>query len=161
LSARLAGAAPEAVSRGLRTFHTLPHRLEPVGEKQSVTWVNDSKATNVAATRSALLSLDRTLVILLGGVDKGEDFRPLAEPMRGRVRAAVVYGAVRDRLAAEIGDATEVVTVDGSFEDAVGAALERALPGDVLLLSPATASFDMFDNYEARGRRFTELAQED
>jgi UDP-N-acetylmuramoylalanine--D-glutamate ligase len=161
LSARLAGAAPEAVSRGLRTFHALPHRLEPVGEKQSVTWVNDSKATNVAATRSALLSLDRTLVILLGGVDKGEDFRPLAEPMRGRVRAAVVYGAVRDRLAAEIGDATEVVTVDGSFEDAVGAALERALPGDVLLLSPATASFDMFDNYEARGRRFTELAQED
>jgi UDP-N-acetylmuramoylalanine--D-glutamate ligase len=161
IAARLAGADPEAVTRGLRTFRPLPHRLERVAERGGVTWVNDSKATNVAATRSALSSLDGPLVVLLGGVDKGEDFSPLAEPLRARARAAIVYGAVRDRLTAEISDATEVVKVEGSFEDAVRAARARARAGDVLLLSPATASFDMFDNYEARGRRFTELSHED
>src|SRR5690606_34019384 len=77
LTARLAGAEPEGIRLGLRSFRSLPHRLEPVGEHEGVLWVNDSKATNVAAARSALESLDRPLVVLLGGKDKGEDFRPL------------------------------------------------------------------------------------
>lgn len=157
LAARLAGAPTDAVSDGLRSAEALPHRMAPVHEDGGVLWVNDSKATNVAATVSALESLERPVILLLGGKDKGEDFGPLRDAL-GRVRAAVVYGAAGPRIVRAVEGAVEIVPVDGDFADVVEAARSAARSGDVVLLSPACSSFDMFANYEERGRRFAELA---
>lgn len=159
LVARLAGATPDALARGLRTARALPHRLEPVLERRGILWVNDSKATNVAATASALGSLERPVVLLLGGKDKAEDFARL-RPALANVRAAVTYGAAGPRLAGALDGAVDVVPVEGTFDQAVRAAADRARPGDIVLLSPACSSFDMFENYEERGRRFAALARE-
>ncbi len=161
VTARLAGAEPDALARGLRTFPPMPHRLEPVAERHGVLWINDSKATNVAATRSALGSLDRPVVALLGGWDKGEDFSPLLAASPPGVRVVVAYGAAGPRIAAALADALPVILVTGSFEDAVRRAEAEALPGDALLLSPACSSFDMFSGYEERGRAFAALAGRD
>jgi len=160
LVARLAGLEPGAIARGLRSARPLPHRLEPVTEADGILWVNDSKATNVAAAVSALLSLDRPVVLLLGGKDKGEELSPLADAARGRVRVAVCYGAAGARIAEAL--RTGGIPLRGpeaGLTDAVRIAREEALPGDVVLLSPACSSFDEFENYEARGHRFASLAR--
>jgi len=159
LTACLAGASVEGIVRGLRTARPLPHRLEPVAEGRGILWVNDSKATNVAATRSALESLTRPVVLLLGGKDKGEDFRPLRAAL-GRVLAVVVYGAAGTRIAAELDGAADLTRLQAGFPEVVRAAGERAREGDIVLLSPACSSFDMFENYEDRGRQFGALARE-
>jgi UDP-N-acetylmuramoylalanine--D-glutamate ligase len=159
LTARLAGASLDGIVRGLGTARPLPHRLEPVVEGRGILWVNDSKATNVAATRSALESLSRPVVLLLGGKDKGEDFRPLRACLSG-VRAAVVYGAAGRRIAAELEGAADLTLLAADFRTVVRAAQERAREGDILLLSPACSSFDMFESYEDRGRQFAALAGE-
>jgi UDP-N-acetylmuramoylalanine--D-glutamate ligase len=139
---------------GLRTATPLPHRLEFVADRNGVIWVNDSKATNVAATRSALESLLLPTVLLLGGVDKGEDFRALVPP-GANIRAILAYGAAGPRIVREVGKA---VLVEGDLESVIQRAATLAEPGDLILLSPACSSFDMFDNYEERGRLFTALA---
>jgi len=161
LAAGLAGAQPGSLAQGLESFPSLPHRLEPVGSARGLRWVNDSKATNVAATVGALQSLAGPLVILLGGKDKGEDLTPLREAVHGGVRGAVLYGEARGRMARSLEGSTELHVVGGSFEAAVDVAARLAVPGDVLLLSPACSSFDMFPNYEARGDRFAALARGD
>jgi UDP-N-acetylmuramoylalanine--D-glutamate ligase len=134
--------------------------MQPVAEADGVVWVNDSKATNVAATLSALASVDRPVVLLLGGKDKGESFAPLAEGMTGRVRLAIAFGATGPRIAREIGDAVPLELMGTDFRAVVARAAESARPGDMILLSPACSSFDMFDSYEHRGREFTALAEE-
>jgi UDP-N-acetylmuramoylalanine--D-glutamate ligase len=162
LAARLAGARAAGIADGLRSARPLPHRLEPVVERNGVLWVNDSKATNVAATASALASLDRRVVILLGGKDKGEPFVPLAEALAERARAVIAYGAVGPRIAGELiralGERLPVHLMGSDFGAIVARAAKLAEPGDIVLLSPACSSYDMFDNYEHRGRRFAELA---
>jgi len=159
LTARLAGAEVGALARGLETAHPLPHRLATVAEVAGVLWVNDSKATNVAATRSALESLDRPVVLLVGGTDKGEDFTALRSALAG-ARAVLAYGAAGDRLVRELeGSAAPVRRVTGSFARVVAEAEAVARAGDMVLLSPACSSFDMFESYEARGERFRELAR--
>jgi UDP-N-acetylmuramoylalanine--D-glutamate ligase len=160
VAARLAGLSPDAIARGLRSTRPLPHRMQPVAEADGVVWVNDSKATNVAATLSALASVDRPVVLLLGGKDKGESFAPLAEGMTGRVRLAIAFGATGPRIAREIGDAVPLELMGTDFRAVVARAAESARPGDMILLSPACSSFDMFDSYEHRGREFTALAEE-
>lgn len=155
ITARLAGANAEGLRSGLRTARPLPHRLEPVADRDGVLWVNDSKATNVAATRSALESLDRPVVLLVGGKDKGEDFSRLVPDGAG-VRAVIAYGAAGSRLVSELSGSDLVA---GGLESAVRRAAAIAQPGDVVLLSPACSSFDMFENYEERGRLFTALAR--
>jgi len=159
LAARLAGADVEGLGQGLRGFRPLPHRLEPVGEANGLRWVNDSKATNVAATAGALESLPGPLVLLLGGKDKGEDLAPLRRAIHSGVRCVVLYGEARQRMAGALNGAAPLRLVDGSFESAVGIGTDMAAPGDILLLSPACSSFDMFSNYEARGGRFAALAR--
>jgi UDP-N-acetylmuramoylalanine--D-glutamate ligase len=159
LTARVVGSEAEAIARGLRGFRPLPHRLQPVGDAGGLRWVNDSKATNVAATVGALLSLDGPLVILLGGTDKGEDLTPLRAALHDGVRAAVVYGEARHRMAGALEGPTRLQLVDGTFDDAVSSARALAAPGDILLLSPACSSFDMFESYVARGNRFAALAR--
>jgi UDP-N-acetylmuramoylalanine--D-glutamate ligase len=171
LVARLAGAEPDRIAEGLRSARPLPHRLEPILDRGGVLWVDDSKATNVAATRSALASLDRPVVILLGGKDKGEPFSPLADALAERARAVIAYGAAGPRIVSELrgelrddrgGElAAEPPTVElmgSDFESVMRRAAALAVPGDIVLLSPACSSYDMFENYEHRGRRFGELA---
>jgi len=155
LTAQLAGASVEGLRGGLRTARPLPHRLEPVADRDGVLWVNDSKATNVAATRSALLSLDRPVVLLVGGKDKGEDFSRLV-PDRAVVRSILAYGAAASRIVSEVPGSD---LVPGALESVVGRAAAVAQAGDVVLLSPACSSFDMFESYEERGRLFATLAQ--
>jgi UDP-N-acetylmuramoylalanine--D-glutamate ligase len=165
LVARLAGAQSGGIAAGLGTARALPHRLEPVHDRDGVLWVNDSKATNVAATRSALASLDRPALLLLGGKDKGEDFSPLAEAAE-RLRSVIAYGAAGPRAAAELrtalgaGTSDTVELVEGSLEGVVARARTLARRGDVVLLSPACSSYDMYESYEHRGRHFTTLARE-
>ncbi len=185
IAARLAGADVESIRRGLASFRPLPHRMEPVAERDGILWVNDSKATNVAAARTAVESLDRPLLLLLGGKDKGESFAPLAPALPGRARGVLLYGAVAPRLEEELlqalgdsarstppggeppttrGDAADqgvyLEAVEGGLEGAVARARALARPGDVVLLSPATSSFDAFANYAERGDRFRALARE-
>ena len=168
LAAAAAGADPETFDDALAAFGPLPHRMEPVGTVDGVLWINDSKATNVAACACALRGLAGPLVLLLGGAEKGEDFRALVPAMANKVRGVVAYGATGPRAASEIrsavarrGGAAEdglvVVEVDGGFGDVVAAGRSLARPGDVLLLSPACSSFDMFGDYRERGRVFRSL----
>ncbi len=168
LAAMASGASdcyrePGAAASALRSFPPLPHRLEPVGITHGVRWVNDSKATNVAAAESALRSLEGPLVLLLGGTDKGEDFRGLLPAMRGKVRAVIAYGAAGERVARELGGATRrafaVQRIDGAFEEVVSAGQRAARAGDTLLLAPACSSFDMFADYQRRGEAFRSMAR--
>jgi UDP-N-acetylmuramoylalanine--D-glutamate ligase len=168
LVARLAGAATGGIAAGLGSARALPHRLQPILDELGVLWVNDSKATNVAATRSALRSLDRPIVLLLGGKDKGEDFGALAGDMVDRVRCVLVYGAVAERAASEVstalaeltgGAAVAVERIDGGLENVVERARTVSRAGDVVLLSPACSSYDMYPSYEYRGRHYLELVR--
>lgn len=167
LVAHLAGAESGGLTAGLGSTRALPHRLEPVQNRADILWINDSKATNVAATRSALGSFERPIILLLGGKDKGEDFAQLVPAMAGRVRLVLAYGAVGPRVASELSAAgavssggIEVELMDGSLEEVVAHAAKVARAGDVILLSPACSSFDMYESYEHRGRHFTELVRE-
>ncbi len=159
LAARLAGAHPEGIAEGLRTARPLPHRMEPVVERHGVLWVDDSKATNVSATRTALESVGRPVVLLLGGKDKGEDFGALAGPA-GAARAVLAFGAAGPRIAEALAPAAAAALLGSDFRAVLERARGLAEPGDVVLLSPACSSFDMFENYEHRGRVFSELARE-
>jgi UDP-N-acetylmuramoylalanine--D-glutamate ligase len=160
LCARLAGASPDGVALGLRTARPLPHRLEPVVERRGILWVNDSKATNVAATESALNGLSRPVILLLGGKDKGEDFRRLRVAVSRHAHSVIVFGAAAGRLASSLEGTAPLLRIEGSLEEVVRAAADRAREGDVVLLSPACSSFDMFGSYEERGLRFAALVRE-
>lgn len=161
LAVRLTGVSAERIADGLRTASALPHRMEPVAEHDGVVWVNDSKATNVAATVSAVVSAAAPLVLLLGGFDKGESLNALAEVLPGPVRAAVCFGAAGPRFAARLREVPGLTVLDAAgLADAVQRARDVAQPGDWVVLSPASSSFDEFENYEMRGRRFAALAME-
>lgn len=157
VAARLAGAGAEAIADGLRSFRAPPHRLEPIGEREGVLWINDSKATNLASTRVALRSMDRPFVLLLGGRHKGEPYTGLL-PEIASARRVIAFGEAGEIVERELAGHVAVQRVDGPFEEAVGAARVAARAGDALLLSPACSSFDMFRDYEERGRCFVEIA---
>lgn len=160
LAAALAGAPVVAIRDGLRSFRGLEHRLEIVGEWDGVLWVNDSKATNVASTLVALRSVQRPLVLLLGGRHKGEPYTSMIAELRDRARLVIAYGEAAPLIERDLKRAVRVERIDGSFEDVVEQASILAHPGDAVLLSPACSSFDMFSSYEERGRRFKELARQ-
>jgi UDP-N-acetylmuramoylalanine--D-glutamate ligase len=153
-AARAAGIADEHVAAALRSFAGVPHRLELVGEREGVRYVNDSKATNVAAARRALAAFaDEPVHLILGGSGKGEDFAPLAAAIGANVKSVHLIGAEAARLHEAVGG-----DLDATLERAVAHAAELAQPGDVVLLSPACASFDQFANFEERGEAFRRLA---
>jgi UDP-N-acetylmuramoylalanine--D-glutamate ligase len=154
------GLSPESIRRGIRTFRGVSHRIERVLEERGVAYFNDSKGTNVASTIKALESFTEPIVLIAGGKGKGQDFAPLASAARGRVRQAVLIGADRAQIRAAL-EAARVPCADAtSMREAVAAARALARAGDVVLLSPACASFDMFDNYEHRGDVFMGLVRE-
>jgi UDP-N-acetylmuramoylalanine--D-glutamate ligase len=142
------GIDRDAVRAGLRTFAGVEHRLEEVAVVDGVLFVNDSKATNVASTLVALASFDVPVHLILGGQGKGQSF----EALRGRAHATYLIGEARGQLASEVGGEE-----CRSLEVAVARARSAARPGEVVLLSPACASFDQFADYEARGRAFKAL----
>ncbi|WP_189519441.1 UDP-N-acetylmuramoyl-L-alanine--D-glutamate ligase [Kushneria pakistanensis] len=138
-------------------FAGLPHRAQRVADIDGVSWINDSKGTNVGATLAAIegigVTLTGRLILLAGGMGKGADFTPLAAPLASHARAVVVYGRDREQLAQALHTAVTVVVVD-TLEQAMQHAMGVAQPGDAVLLSPACASLDQFDNFEARGEAF-------
>lgn len=153
-----AGLAREAMIDVLSEFRGLPHRTEWVAEVRGVTWLNDSKATNVGATLAAVAGFATPLVLIAGGDGKGQDFAPLAAALPGRVRAVVLLGRDAPRIAAAIGDRVPVKLVT-TMEQAVKQAARLAKAGDTVLLSPACSSLDMFENFEQRGRQFAEAVR--
>jgi UDP-N-acetylmuramoylalanine--D-glutamate ligase len=151
--------ALDRISDVLRGFRGLEHRIELVGELGGITWINDSKSTNVASTLVALRGMTRPTVLLLGGRHKGEPYTDLLPELQRTGRAVVAYGEAGPLIERDLGDAVPVRRLGSSFEDVMNAARELARPGDVVLLSPACSSYDMFENYEHRGEEFKRLAR--
>lgn len=155
--AAMAGGVPAgAIRKALAGFTGVEHRLEPAGEIDGIQYVNDSKATNTDAVRYALDSMTRPVVWIAGGTDKGNDYDSLKGPARAKVKALVCMGVDNSKLVEAFKDVVPVVRDTHSLEEAMRAARAEADKGDVVLLSPACASFDLFKNYEERGRQFKE-----
>jgi UDP-N-acetylmuramoylalanine--D-glutamate ligase len=159
-AARAAGVPDDAIADALRTFPGVPHRLEPVRELHGVRWVNDSKATNTAAARRGVAAYDAPLRLILGGSLKGEDFGPFARELPESIRSIYLIGAAGDELAAALDAAGREYVRAGDLPAAVSRAAADAEPGDVVLLSPACASYDQFANFEERGDAFRRLVEE-
>jgi UDP-N-acetylmuramoylalanine--D-glutamate ligase len=153
LAAHAAGVDPGAIARTLRDFAGVEHRLEFCGEIGGVCFVNDSKATNVDSVEKALQSFDEPVHLILGGRDKEGDFRRLESLIRDKVARLIFVGEAADKIASQVGHLKESTRVT-SMEGAVEEGLRRAKKGEWVLLSPGCASFDMFKNYEHRGRVF-------
>jgi len=159
-AARVAGVPDDAIAEALRTFPGVPHRLELVRELHGVRWVNDSKATNTAAARRGVAAYDAPLHLILGGSLKGEDFGPFARDLPGNVASIHLIGEATAELAAALDAAGRAYDSDGDLATAVTHAAAAAQPGDVVLLSPACASYDQFANFEDRGDTFRRLVEE-
>ncbi len=156
LAADAAGVSREDIAAVLRTFAGLEHRLEKVRELDGVLYVNDSKATTLESLSWALQSFDRPVILIAGGQDKGSTFTRINPLIRDHVKALVLIGMAAEKMAASWQELAPV-TRAGSLEDAVTAARDLAQKGDVVLLSPACASFDMFRDYEQRGKLFKKI----
>ncbi len=150
------------IAAGLMSFHAIPHRLEPVGEVGGVLWVNDSKATNIGAARTALEGMTRPTVLLLGGRHKGEPYTAMLDAVKQHAKVVLAYGESAAMIEADLvpalGGAVPVERLGSSFEQVISRARALAAPGDVVLLAPACSSYDMFKNYEERGATFRRLA---
>jgi len=157
-AAKAIGIPAQIIQQTLEEFPGLEHRLEFVREKDGVRYYNDSKGTNVGAVVKSLASFSVPVILLAGGVDKGGDYGVLRDGVRKTVKRLVLFGAAKEMIAKALGALTETVIVD-DMEAAVRDAHQHARPGDVVLLSPACSSFDMFRNYAERGRIFKSLVQ--
>jgi len=158
LLARHLGVALDALQRGLDSYPGLAHRLEPVRVLDGVEWINDSKATNVDSVEKSLGAFERNVHIIMGGRGKGAPYAPLRELMRGRVKTILTIGEDAQAIAAQLGDVAELIACE-TIATAVRRARERARSGDVVLLSPACASYDQFRNFEDRGEQFKALVR--
>ncbi len=169
-AAFLSGVDPAAIAAGVRSFPGVEHRLEFVAEIAGISFFNDSKATNVDAALKALAAFSGRLLVILGGKDKDSDYAPLAGPLRQRAKEVLLIGAAAEKIASHLHaqwnstgispscerDVASAIPVEraGTLDRAVMLGFEHARPGDTVLLAPACASFDQFDNYEHRGRVF-------
>jgi UDP-N-acetylmuramoylalanine--D-glutamate ligase len=153
LAARLLGADPASVARGLASFPGLPHRLQSVGTFGGAEWIDDSKATNVESAMVALAAFPGPILWIAGGKGKGAPYAPLRPLLSGRVRLLLTIGEDGPRIQSELGDLVPSIACH-TVEAAVRRAAEEVRPGEVVLFSPACASFDQFRNFEERGRAF-------
>jgi len=150
--------ARKGIAAALRTFRSLPHRLELVGEFAGVQWINDSKATNVSSAAVAIDGMERPTVLLLGGRHKGEAYTPLVDAVRKKVKKVIAYGEAAAMIATDLRPVVDVVRLGSDFDEVIRTARATARAGEAILLSPACSSYDMFSNYEERGERFRVLA---
>ncbi len=155
-----AGVSEQQIREGLKTFKNAPHRLEAVGVIKGVEFVNDSKATNVDSVIYALGSYDKPLIWIAGGVDKGNDYNLIMADVKKKVKTLICLGKDNDKLKKAFGAVVPQIEETQSVKDLVRIALKSAKEGDVVLLSPACASFDLFKNYEDRGNQFREAVSE-
>jgi UDP-N-acetylmuramoylalanine--D-glutamate ligase len=148
-----AGGTVEGIQSALNDFKGLSHRLEYVATINEVEFFNDSKATNVDAVARALETFNKPVILIMGGRDKGGDFRALKDLVRRHTKKLIVIGEAKEKIKSDLGDLVAAQTAS-SMEEAVCFAYQAAAPGDVVLLSPACASFDMFSSYAHRGKVF-------
>jgi UDP-N-acetylmuramoylalanine--D-glutamate ligase len=153
LAARLMGCSEEGIRRGLEKFQTLPHRVSLIAEINNVSYYDDSKATNIGAVQSALVGMNQPVILIAGGRDKGGDYSLLSEAVRKKVKRLLLIGEAKEKMERVLGKVVQVEMPQG-LEAAVRRAAELADPGDAVLLSPACASFDMFQSYADRGKHF-------
>jgi UDP-N-acetylmuramoylalanine--D-glutamate ligase len=151
--ASLAGVSDSVIASTLADFRGVEHRLESAGEVQGIRFINDSKGTNVDSVMKALESFERPMVLILGGRDKAGDFTRLAPLVKEKVTRIVAFGECKRKIVQQLGSTVTVVEA-GTLEEAVGGAFTASEKGGVVLFSPGCASFDMFQNYEDRGRQF-------
>jgi UDP-N-acetylmuramoylalanine--D-glutamate ligase len=156
---RLGGVSAEQIRAAVRSFAAVEHRLEFVAEVRGVGYYNDSKATNVDATKKALEAFPGGIHLILGGKDKNSDYTELSDLIRARVKTVATIGSAAEKIERHLAGVTKIVSA-GTLAAAVRTASESATAGDVVLLAPACASFDQFDNYEHRGRTFKEIVRE-
>jgi len=154
----LSDVEPRRISKAVREFRAVEHRLEHVASINGVEYYNDSKATNVDATIKALESFPANIHLILGGKDKGSDYSVLNDLLRQRVKRVYTIGAAANKIESQIKGAAEIVHAD-TLENAIRQASDAAQPGDIVLLAPACASFDQFRNYEHRGKAFKEVVR--
>ena len=160
LAATAVDIRKEKIREALQTFESLEHRMETVATIKNVEFINDSKATNINSTWFALESMEKPVILILGGVDKGNDYSLLTEMVKEKVKAIVCMGLEHRKIHEAFGDIVPLMVNTENAKDAVQAAFHFASKGDVVLLSPACASFDLFKNYEDRGNQFKQAVKE-
>jgi UDP-N-acetylmuramoylalanine--D-glutamate ligase len=154
---RAMDVSPQAIQKVIEEFKGVEHRLEFVRKKDGVFFFNDSKATNVNSLQRSLMAFKKNPVILIsGGKDKNMDFTPLADLVQKRVKILIILGEAKEKINRAIGDLAETYLV-GTFEEGVLLAYQKSRSGDIILLSPGCASYDMFRNFEERGEYFKKL----
>jgi UDP-N-acetylmuramoylalanine--D-glutamate ligase len=159
LAAMAVDIRKEKIREALLTFESLEHRMEPVATIRGVEFINDSKATNINSTWFALESMEKPTILILGGVDKGNDYSLLKEMVTEKVKAIVCMGTDNRKIHEAFGDTVSLIVNTTTAEEAVQAAFHFASKGDAVLLSPACASFDLFKNYEDRGKQFKQAVK--
>jgi UDP-N-acetylmuramoylalanine--D-glutamate ligase len=160
LAATAVDIRKEKIREALQTFESLEHRMETVGVIKNVEFINDSKATNVNSTWFALESMEKPVILILGGVDKGNDYSLLTDLVKEKVKAIVCMGTENRKIHEAFGEIVPLMVNTENAKDAVQSAFHFASKGDVVLLSPACASFDLFKNYEDRGNQFKQAVKE-
>jgi UDP-N-acetylmuramoylalanine--D-glutamate ligase len=160
IAAATLGIRKEKIREAVKNFHSLEHRMEFVAMVRGVEFINDSKATNVNSTWFALESMNKPTILILGGTDKGNDYGLIADLVKDKVKAIVCMGADNKKILEAFKDKVPVMVETDSAKKAVNASFKLAAKGDVVLLSPACASFDLFKNYEDRGTQFKEAVKE-
>ncbi len=160
IAASTIGLRKEKIREAIQSFETLEHRMEHVSTVRGVSFINDSKATNVNSTWYALESMENPVILILGGVDKGNDYSLILDLVKEKVKAIVCMGVDNRKIHEALGNDVELIVNTSSAKEAVQAAFHFATNGDTVLLSPACASFDLFKNYEDRGKQFKEAVRE-
>jgi len=160
LAAAILGIRKEKIREAVKNFHSLEHRMEFIAMVRGVEFINDSKATNVNSTWFALESMNKPTILVLGGTDKGNDYTLIADLVKEKVKAVVCMGLDNKKIIEALKDLVPVIVETDSAKKAVNASFKLATKGDVVLLSPACASFDLFKNYEDRGTQFKNAVKE-
>lgn len=159
LAAKSTGISIEQIKAGLKSFHNAPHRLEKVGEIDGIEFINDSKATNVDSVFYALGSFEKPIILIIGGVDKGNDYSQIEALVQQKVKAIICLGKDNEKLKTFFDGKVNLIMETQSMAEAINLGKNIAVKGEVVLLSPACASFDLFKNYEDRGNQFREAVK--
>ena len=159
VTSKLVEIRKESIRESLSDFHNIEHRLELVGNVHGIEFINDSKATNVNSTWYALESMDKPVILILGGVDKGNDYSMLNDLVKEKVKAIICLGADNKKIIKAFGGMVETILEANSAKEAVAQSYKVGKKGDTVLLSPACASFDLFEDYEDRGTQFKQAVR--